>query len=99
MNSSNNQTIEQLTSRYNKLHETRITAGSDLKHATNELSKLKQEALENYGTDDITALEYKLNEMRQSNEQKLESYQQHLDEIETKLKAIDEDEVKLSVQI
>ncbi len=99
MNSSNNQTIEQLTTRYTKLNETRITAESDLKHATKELSKLKQEALEIYGTDDISTLQEKLDEMRKSNEKKLNDYQNHLDEIETKLKAIDEDQVNVVAPI
>jgi len=37
--------------------------------------------------------------MRKSNEKKLDDYQNHLDEIETKLKAIDEDEVKVAAPL
>lgn len=93
MNSTNNQTIEQLTVRYTQLNEKRIRAESDLKHAENELSKRKEEARGMWGTDDINELDEKLQEMRKSNEKKLTDYQKHLNEIETKLKFIDEGEI------
>lgn len=92
MNSSNNQTIEQLTQRYTKLNEKRIRTESDLRHAEQQLSKLQEEARTNWGTDDIQALDEKLQEMRKSNQKKLTDYQQHLDEIETQLKSIEESE-------
>lgn len=92
MNSQTNQTIEQLTERYKKLNEKRIRTESDLSHAEQQLSKLKEEALANWGTDDIHTLDEKLQEMRKSNEQKLTDYQQHLDEIELKLKEIENNE-------
>ncbi|MBA3238175.1 MAG: hypothetical protein H0T62_07510 [Parachlamydiaceae bacterium] len=93
MNSSNNQTIDQLTVRYTKLNEKRIRAESDLKHAEDQLLKLKSDARTMWGTDDIHELDEKLQEMRKSNEKKLTDYQKHLDEIETKLKKIDEEEI------
>lgn len=93
MNSSNKQTIEQLTQRYSELNVKRIQTETDLKHAEQQLSKLKEEAKVNWGTDDINALGGILDEMRKSNEKKLTDYQQHLDEIEAKLKEIDESDI------
>lgn len=92
MNSSNNQTIEQLTERYTKLNEKRIRTESDLRHAQAKLTELQKEARANWGTDDIQALDEKLQEMRKSNQKKLTDYQAHLDEIENKLKSIEESE-------
>lgn len=92
MNSQNNQSIEALTDRYTKLHEKRIRVQSDLKHAEDHLSKLKTHAMETWGTDDLATLENMLKEMLENNERKRSEYQQHLDEIEAKLKQIDEND-------
>lgn len=94
MNSSSNQTIEQLTERYNKLNVKKIGTERDLMHAQEQLSKLQNEAKLIWGTDDINILENKLQEMRTSNEKKLTDYQKHLDEIEIKLKSIEEGELQ-----
>jgi hypothetical protein len=93
MSSSNNQTIEQLTERYKKLNETRIGTERDLKHANEQLSKLKEQAMSTWGTDDIETLQKMLEEMRISNDKKLTDYQKHIEEIETRLKGIEEGEL------
>lgn len=89
MNSSNNQTLEDLKGRYEKLNEQRIRTQTELKHAEDNLSTLQAQAREVWGTDDIDTLEKKLQEMRASNEKKLADYQRHLDEIEANLKQIE----------
>lgn len=92
MSTQNNQSIEELANRYSKLNEMRIRAESDLKHAEDQLKKLKDEAMAAWKTDDLATLENMLAEMQESNERKRREYQAHLDEIESKLKQIDEND-------
>lgn len=84
------QSIESLTDRYNKLHTRKIEAETNLKTARKQLDRLKQEALEKYGTDDLDALKKKLAEMEAENEKKRARYQQSLDQIESRLKQVEE---------
>ncbi len=84
------QSIESLTDRYNKLHTRKIEAETNLKTARKQLDRLKQEALEKYGTDDPDALKKKLEEMETENEKKRAQYQQSLDQIESRLKQVEE---------
>ena len=92
MSTPNNQSIEELASRYNNLNEKRIRAESDLKHAEDQLKKLKDEAMATWETDDLPTLEKMLKDMLESNERKRRDYQEHLDGIEFKLKQIDEND-------
>lgn len=84
------QSIEALTDRYNKLHTRKIEAETNLKTARKQLDRLKKEALEKYGTDDLDALKKKLEEMEAENEKKRVQYQQSLDQIESRLKQVEE---------
>ncbi len=84
------QSIESLTDRYNKLHTRKIEAETNLKTARRQLDRLKKEALEKYGTDDLDALKKKLEEMEAENEKKRTQYQQSLDQIESRLKQVEE---------
>jgi chromosome segregation ATPase len=79
------QSIEQLTERYKKLDREKTVAETNLKNAQDHLSKLKKEAREQHGTDDIDALKKKLKQLQDDNEQKRGAYQKKLDEIETAL--------------
>lgn len=90
MNAQNKQSMEELAKRYTELNEKRIRAQSDLKHAEDQMTKLKSHAMTMWGTDDINVLESKLKEMRESNERKRADYQKHLDEIEANLRTIEE---------
>ena len=84
------QNIETLTGRYQKLHTQKIEAETNLRNATQQLEDLKQQALEEFGTDDIDQLRKKLNEMEQENERQRSQYQASLDKIEADLTDVQE---------
>ena len=79
------QDIEQLRKRYSWLREKQITAQADLNNATKELERLKREARDRHGTDDLAELTRMLEEMRRENERKRAEYQEHLDQIDRRL--------------
>ena len=85
-----NESIEQLTKRYNALNTKKNYADANLLNATKELARIQEEAIANWGTDDLAALEKKLEEMRKENEKKRAEYQSHLEEIEARLAAVEE---------
>lgn len=82
------QNIETLTLRYQKLHTQKIEAETSLKHALQQLEDLKQQALEDFGTDDIDQLKEKLDEMELENERQRSEYQAALDKIEADLEGV-----------
>ena len=83
--SDGRQEMDELRRRYERLRERRITAEADLKNANQELDRLKQEAREKYGTDDLAELTRMLEGMKRENERKRAEYQQPLDGIEARL--------------
>ncbi|MCC5876762.1 MAG: hypothetical protein JJU11_11135 [Candidatus Sumerlaeia bacterium] len=83
--SNNKQDIEELRERFETLREQRTTAQADLRNVEEQLAKLKAQALEKYGTDDLGELRKKLDEMRTENERKRTEYQAHLDGIDKQL--------------
>lgn len=87
----NEQSIEELQRRYNELNERKITANANLKTARTQLDKLKQQAIEQYGTDDVDELRKKLQEMKDENERKRREYQESLDKIESELERVDQE--------
>jgi chromosome segregation ATPase len=82
------QDIEKLRERHKSLEHQKITAEANLMTSEKTLNDLKRQARESYGTDDLDELGKKLDDMKQENETKRADYQQHLDEIEQKLKDI-----------
>jgi hypothetical protein len=84
------QDINALKQRYDDLREKKTIAETDLRNAERELQKLKKEAKEAYGTDDLTSLQKKLEAMRQANEDKRAAYQKALEKIENDLQAVEE---------
>ena len=72
------QTIEQLQQRYEQLRTRKIQAQTKLESARDELERLKKEAREKYGTDDIAELRQRLETMKQENERKRAEYQADL---------------------
>jgi len=84
------QDIETLKERHKQLDRQKTTAEAHHKTAEEQLQKLKDEARAKYGTDDIIELKTKLDAMKQENDRRRAEYQKHLDEIETKLKAIEQ---------
>ena len=77
--------FDALTKRFEDLKSRKITAEANLQHANDQLQTLKQEAREQFGTDDLEALQQKLLGMEQANEQMRSSYEQHLTQIEQNL--------------
>lgn len=87
------QDIEQLKRRYETLRDKKTEADTLLRTAEAELEKLKAEARERYGTDDVEALKKKLGDMEAENRRKRQEYQALLDGIERDLKHV-EDQVQ-----
>jgi len=81
--------MEALRGRYQKLDRQRIEAEANLKNATRNLDALKKDAREKYDTDDLVALKDRLAQVQRENEEKRAAYQQHLEEIEAGLAAVE----------
>ena len=79
------QSIEELRKRYEKLNRRKIQSERDLEHAKQRLDESKQQAREQYGTDDVAELRAKLNKMTAENEEKRREYQASLAQIESDL--------------
>src|SRR6478672_2220680 len=84
------QTIDQLQKRYEQLHTRKIQAETKLESAREELKRLKNEAHEKYGTDDIAELRQKLQIMKEENERKRAEYQADLERIEGELAQVEQ---------
>ncbi len=80
-----NLSIEDLRKRYVTLNEQRISTSVHLKNAEESLDKLKAEARESWGTDELEALQKRLEEMTRDNEQRRDEYERHLAKIEADL--------------
>jgi hypothetical protein len=87
---SNDVSIEVLQQRYQTLHTRKIQAETNLANAIQQLDRLKQQAREKYGTDDVAKLREQLDTMRTENDQKRRSYQAQLDGIELDLADIEQ---------
>ena len=84
------QDIDQLRKRYVQLDRKKIEAETSLKAAGDQLKRLKKQARDAYGTDDVDELAKKLAAMQAENERKRSEYQKHLDDVEAKLAAVEE---------
>ena len=84
------QTIEQLQQRYQRLNTQKIQSETKLEEAKKQLDKLKAEARQNYGTDDIAQLRKKLQEMKDENERRRAAYQADLERIESELASVEQ---------
>lgn len=83
------ESIEQLRERYDKLNHRKTEAQTLLKSAETELERIRAEAREKFGTDDLKALKKKLAELEAENLRRREAYQKQLDAIDTALKEVD----------
>lgn len=83
------ESIEQLRERYDKLSHRKTEAQTLLKQAEGELERLRTEAREKFGTDDLEALKKKLAELEAENLRRREAYQKQLDAIDSALKEVD----------
>lgn len=83
------ESIEQLRERYDKLNHRKTEAQTLLKQAESELERLRSEAKEKFGTDDLDDLKMKLAELEAENLRRREAYQKQLDSIDAALKEVD----------
>lgn len=83
------QSIEELTDRYSKLNEKRLTAKANAETAGKRLEELKRQARDEFGTDDVDELREKLKKMEIENERKRAEYQTSLDSIEESLHKVE----------
>lgn len=79
------QPIEMLQQRYRDLNEKKIRAEAERDGARRQLDKLKADAREKYGTDDLAELQKRLDDMIAENARKRAAYQADLDKIERDL--------------
>ncbi len=84
------QSIDELQARYQSLTEQKIKVETQRDHAQQQLQKIKGEALEQFGSDELNTLKARLADMKTNNDQKRIDYQKQLDQIEQKLVEIDE---------
>jgi hypothetical protein len=83
------QNIEDLRERYDHLKTQKITAEANLKTSTDNLDRLKRQARESYGTDDLEELRRILQKMKDDNDRKCADYQRDLDKIERQLEEVE----------
>ncbi len=81
--------IVALKQRYEDLQKEKTRAETKLDTAEKELRKLRKEAKEDYGTDDLAELQAQLETRKQENEKKLAAYQKSLEKIEGDLEAVE----------
>ena len=84
------QAIEELKSRFDDLNTQKVRLQTQKERAEEDLAELKQQAHEQFGTDNLKKLEAKLAEMKKQNEKQKSEYQKQLDAIDKKLLQIDE---------
>lgn len=95
MEASNNATsnqpksMEALQKQYNGLRDKKIAAEANLETSEGNLKKLRKQARDSYGSDDLDELRKKLDEMKVENERKRAEYQKHLTEIENQLAQVE----------
>jgi chromosome segregation ATPase len=82
--------IEVLRQKYGELQTKKTRAETNLENAREQLEKLKKEAREAYGTDDLGELKAKLAEIKAENEAKTTKYRKDLEKIEADLQAVEE---------
>jgi hypothetical protein len=83
------QDINALRQWHDDLYRKKIEADANLKTSNENLERLKRQAREKYGTDDLEELRAKLEEMRNENTRKLFEYHEHLTTIEQKLSEVE----------
>jgi chromosome segregation ATPase len=84
------QTIDELQRRYEELNTKKIQCETKLDSARQQLDSLKREAREKYGTDDLAALQAKLQQMKDENEASRRKYQEDLDRIDAELAQVEQ---------
>ncbi len=82
--------IDQLQTKYDELNRRKIEAETRHRDASDQLQKLRSQALATWGTDDLDELKIKLVKLQEENEARRAKYQSDLQRIEEKLHEVDE---------
>jgi predicted nucleic acid-binding Zn-ribbon protein len=82
--------MELLRKRYEDLSRKKTACEINLDNARNALQDLQAQAREQYQTDDLEALQTRLEDMRAENQRLQDEYRTSLDAIETSLKEVDQ---------
>jgi len=82
--------IEQLQTRFDELNRRKIQAETRHRDASDQLQKLKGQAMATWGTDNLDELKLKLVKLQEENEARRAKYQSDLQNIETKLREVDD---------
>jgi chromosome segregation ATPase len=82
--------IDALRAKFDELNTRKTKAETNLENARKQLEKIKAEAREHFGTDDLEALKKKLAEIAEDNKRKTEEYRKSLQKIETDLRAVED---------
>ena len=93
-----NETIEQLQQRYAKFNEQQIRVQAQLEGAQKRLVELQSQAKQEFGTDNVDELQAKLETMKKENEKKQAEYQKGLDQIESKLKEVENEFAEAEIE-
>lgn len=86
--SSETQSIAELQKRYESFMAEKVKYETQRDSAADELAKLKKQAMDQYGSDDIGKLEQMLADMKAENEKRTREYQASLDKIDQNLKDV-----------
>ncbi|MBI3411388.1 MAG: hypothetical protein HY040_23930 [Planctomycetes bacterium] len=91
MEVSSNQpkSMDVLQKQYNNLRDKKIAAEANLETSEGNLKKLRKQACDSYGSDDLEDLRKQLDHMKVENERKRAEYQAHLSEIENQLAQVE----------
>ena len=79
-----------LKDQHRVLHERKIATERDRLNLEERLRELRAQAEREYGTSDIEELRRLLEERREANDRMVEEYQRHVEDIQGRLKEIDE---------
>ncbi len=82
--------IEQLQIKYDELNRRKIEAETRHRDASDQLQKLKSQAMATWETDNLDELKMKLVKLQEENEARRAKYQSDLQSIEAKLQEVDE---------
>jgi len=93
-----NDTIDKLQQRYAKFNKQQIRVQAQLEEAEKRLSELQTQAKTDFGTDDVDALQQKLEAMKKENEKKQAQYKKGLDEVEAKLEEVESEFAETEVE-
>jgi hypothetical protein len=86
--STDTQSIAELQKRYESFMAEKVKYETQRDSAADELAKLKKQAMEQFGSDDIGKLEKMLADMKTENEKRTREYQASLDKIDQNLKDV-----------